>query len=129
MKFSLLISAAPVSGQGSTSALMFARAALESGHTIYRVFFLADGVYNANRYNTSPTDEENINASWAQLAHEHSVELISCIGSSVRRGILDRKEADRLGKPGANLSPEFELGGLGQLVEACSNSDRVLSFC
>ena len=129
MKFSLLISAAPLSGQGPNSALMFARAALESGHSIHRVFFLADGVYNANQFNTAPADEENINIAWEQLAQEHQVELISCIGSSVRRGILDKKEADRLRKQGANLSPEFELGGLGQLVEACRYSDRVLSFC
>ena len=44
------------------------------------------------------------------------------------RGILDENEAKRQGKDGDNLAPGFRISGLGQLIEAGIQSDRMMVF-
>jgi tRNA 2-thiouridine synthesizing protein D len=49
MKFGILINEGPYTHQASDSAYLFARAAIEKGHEVSRVFFYHDGVNNATR--------------------------------------------------------------------------------
>ena len=44
MIFSLLVQSSPVAHPASRSAYLCARAAVDGGHTLYRVFFIGDGV-------------------------------------------------------------------------------------
>jgi len=53
---------------------------------------------------------------------------VVCAAAAQRRGILDQKEADRHGKPAANIAPHFTISGLGQLIEAAVVSDRLVVF-
>lgn len=128
MKFSIVVHGAPYSTQASLSALHFATAVLEEGHELYRVFFYQDGVYNANRLVTPPQDETDIVSRWSNFGLENDVDLVTCIASSLRRGILDGTEAERYEKPAGNMAPGFVISGLGQLIEACITSDRVMTF-
>lgn len=128
MKFSLAIYAAPHSSQASASALNFAKALLENGHELYRVFFYGDGIHNASDLASPPQDEANIHQDWKLLADTHEIDLVVCIAAALRRGLLDAKEAERYNKASSNLKQPFELSGLGQLVDACANSDRVVTF-
>jgi tRNA 2-thiouridine synthesizing protein D len=50
------------------------------------------------------------------------------VSSALRRGIIDEREAARHARDAASLRQGFELSGLGQLVEACIRSDRILDF-
>ena len=45
-----------------------------------------------------------------------------------RRGIVDPDEAKRNSKDGDNIAPGFRISGLGQLIEAGIESDRLLVF-
>lgn len=128
MKFAIVVYGPPYTYQAAHSALHFARAVIESGHQIYRIFFYHDGVYNANALIAPPQDETDIHAQWTTLAQEHDVELIVCIASSLRRGVLDETEADRYEKSAANIGKPFEISGLGQLIDASINADRVVTF-
>lgn len=128
MKFSILINEGPYTHQASDSAYLFAKAALEKGHEIYRVFFYHDGVNNATRLSAPPQDDRNVTARWSQLAENHKVDLVVCIAAALRRGILDENEAKRQGKDGNNLAPGFRISGLGQLIEAGIQSDRLVVF-
>ena len=128
MKFSIAVFGAPYSSQAPLSALQFATAVLEAGHELYRVFFYHDGVYNGNALIIPPQDEMNINEAWCRLAREHEIELVVCIASALRRGMLDESEANRYEKTVHNLSPEFTVSGLGQLIDAGLESDRLVSF-
>ena len=105
MKFSLVILAAPYSDQSVSTALRFATALLELGHEIFRVFFYHNGVYASNALITPPQDEPNIPQQWQQLAQQHSIDMVSCIASALKRGVLDEIEAQRyeLAKP--SISP------------------------
>ena len=56
------------------------------------------------------------------------MELILCISSALRRGLLDDTEAGRYDKDGATIAEGFALGGLGLLVDACAHTDRMVTF-
>lgn len=128
MIFSLIVHASPVQHQAPETALRFARALLEAGHTLHRVFFYRDGVMNANALSASPADEMCIPSDWQALSQDYHVDLVVCIAAAIRRGVLDSNEARRYDKSHDNLAEGFELSGLGQLVDAAIRSDRVITF-
>ena len=126
--FALLVLGAPISTQASDSALAFARAAVAGGHRVLRVFFYRDGVFCANRLAVPATGGQSGAEQWSQLAQAHEIDLVVCIASAIKRGLIDDAEAARYGKGSGNLQPGFELSGLGQWVEACLQADRVVTF-
>ena len=128
MQFTLVVYGAPHASEGANTALRFARAVLESGHSIYRIFFYGDGIQNGSALTAPPQDESDLLQQWQQLQREHALELTVCIAAAQRRGVLSESEASRLDKPSANLAAGFELAGLGQLAEATALSDRVVTF-
>jgi tRNA 2-thiouridine synthesizing protein D len=128
MQFSLLVLGSPYSSQSTATALRFANAVISSGNQLYRVFFYHDGVHSANELICPPQDELHIPEQWQQLAQTSKVDLVVCVGSALKRGILDTTEADRYEKHHHNLKPEFEISGLGQLVDAAIHSDRLVTF-
>lgn len=128
MKFSVLINEGPYTHQASDSAYQFTKAALEKGHEIFRVFFYHDGVNNATDYTVPPQDDRNLQVLWSELAEKHELDLVVCIAAAQRRGILDENEQKRQGKSGNNIAPGFRISGLGQLIEAGIQSDRLVTF-
>lgn len=106
----------------------FAKAALASGHEIYRLFFYGDGVHSSTGLQVAPQDEPDLAQEWAELVKAHQLDAVVCIAAALKRGILNTAEAQRYSKRAANLNDAFELAGLGQLVEAVARSDRVLTF-
>jgi len=117
MKIAITINEGPYQHQASDSAYLFCKAALESGHEIRRVFFYHDGVNNSSRLTEPPQDDRNIVARWSKLSAEHSLDLVVCVAAALRRGIRDE-----------NLAPGFRISGLGQLVEAGIEADRLVTF-
>jgi len=128
MKFGIVVHGAPYSSESSHSALHFAQAVIDTGHEIHRVFFYHDGVYNGSGLMAPPQDEWDLGARWATLAREHGTDLVVCVASSLRRGMLDSTEADRYEKPAASLAPDFTVSGLGQLIDTAINADRLVTF-
>lgn len=128
MKISLLVLGSPYSSQSVQTALRFATAATKSGHEIYRVFFYHDGVIAGNQLICAPQDEQQIPNEWSTLAAKNNIDLVVCIASALKRGVLDDTEADRYDKAYGNLNSGFEISGLGQWVDAMLASDRVVSF-
>lgn len=128
MKFGILINEGPYQHQASDSAYQFARAALSKGHEVTRVFFYHDGVNNGTRLTTPPQDDRHIVNRWSELAAEHDLDLVLCVAAAQRRGLVDEGEAKRNGKDADNIAPGFRISGLGQLIEAAVESDRLLTF-
>lgn len=128
MIISLVIHGAPGTTQGAQTALSFCQAALDAGHQIYRLFFYEEGVHNAHALAVWPQDERDLNADWAVLIREHKLDAVACVASALKRGVLNSEEASRYEKPAASLDPAFDISGLGQWVDACLHSDRVVSF-
>ena len=128
MKFALLISAAPVTHQAADSAWRFATAALDAGHDLYRVFFYHDAVHGGTRLGCAPADEPDRTARWQQLHRDHGVDLVVCVAAAQRRGVVDAALADMHELDANNLAPGFRIGGLGLLIEACLEADRMVQF-
>jgi tRNA 2-thiouridine synthesizing protein D len=128
MKLSILVNEGPYQHQSADSAIQFTKAELDKGHEIFRVFFYHDGVNNGTRFAVPPQDDRNITEQWSKLAQEHDLDLVVCIAAAQRRGILDENEAKRQGKDGNNIAPGFRISGLGQLIEAGIQSERLVIF-
>jgi len=128
MKLSIQINEGPYQHQASDSAYMFTKAALEKGHEIFRVFFYHDGVGNGTRLTTPPQDDRNIVNRWADLGKEYELDMVVCVAAAQRRGIVDEGEAERNGKDATNIHPQFRISGLGQLIEAAVQSERLVVF-
>ncbi|QXX73286.1 sulfurtransferase complex subunit TusD [Methylovirgula sp. HY1] len=128
MRFGIVVTEGPYTHQASDSAYRFTKAALEKGHEIFRVFFYHDGVNNATRFAVPPQDDRNLQQLWSELAEAHKLDLVVCIAAAQRRGILDADEAKRQGKDGNNIAPGFRISGLGQLIEAGIQADRLVMF-
>ena len=128
MKFGIVVNEGPYQHQAADSAYHFTKAALEKGHEIHRVFFYHDGVNNATRLMTPPQDDRHITNRWSKLVEEHQVDLVVCVAAAQRRGIVDADEMKRHGKDANNIAPGFRISGLGQLIEAGIEADRLIVF-
>ncbi|MGD8560306.1 MAG: sulfurtransferase complex subunit TusD [Gammaproteobacteria bacterium] len=128
MKFGILVNEGPYTHEAADSAYQFAKAAIDKGHELTRVFFYHDGVNNGTRFTTPPQDDRNLVNLWSDLAKEHNVDLVVCVAAAQRRGIVDADEAKRHGKDGNNIADGFRISGLGQLIEASIQSDRLVVF-
>jgi len=128
MKFAILVNEGPYTHQAVDTAYQFTKAALEKGHEIFRVFFYHDGVNNATRLTVPPQDDRHIQKRWTELAEKHKLDLVVCIAAAQRRGLLDENEAKRQGKDANNIAPGFRISGLGQLIEAGIQAERLVTF-
>lgn len=128
MKLGILVNEGPYTHQASDSAYQFTKAALEKGHSIFRVFFYNDGVNNGTRFTVPPQDDRNLQKLWTELAEKYDLDMVVCIAAAQRRGILDEGEMKRHGKDGNNIAPGFRISGLGQLIESGIHSDRMVVF-
>ena len=128
MIYSLVVLSSPSSGHGARTAAAFARSLLSCGHQLYRVFFLDAGTEAGSSVAVVPQDENDRLRPWIELAEQHGVELVLCISSAIRRGMLDETEARRYEKIGPTTNPAFIISGLGQLHDAAAHSDRLITF-
>ena len=68
MKIGIMVSEGPYNHQASDTAYLFARTAIEKGHSVPRVFFYHDGVNNSTRLTQPPQDDRNVVNRWSKLA-------------------------------------------------------------
>lgn len=115
MKLTIIVQAAYL-----PQPLSFARAVLAAGHEIPLVFFYQEGVNDAAVEHASDNDD-----SWQSFQEDTGVELAVCIGAASRRGLVDN-----YGQPlnGKAFDTHFSIVGLGQLIGALGQSDRVVTF-
>jgi len=128
MKLTIQVNEGPYQHQAADTAYFFAKAAIEKGHEIFRIFFYHDGVNNGTRLTTPPQDDRNIVKRWSELAQAHNIDMVVCVAAAQRRGIVDDGEAQRNGKDATNIAPGFRISGLGQLIEGGVQSDRLIVF-
>ncbi len=128
MIYTLLVMSSPASGHGARTAVAFARAAVARGHQINRVFFLDAGAAAGSGMPVFPQDEADRLQPWVELAEQHGVELVLCISSALKHGVMDETEANRYDRPAATAHPAFEISGMGQLIDAAQGADRLVTF-
>lgn len=116
MKFGILILEGPYQHQAADSAYHFAKAALDKGHEIVGIFFYQDGVINITKWMDVPQDDRHISKRWSEMGAK-GINMIACIASAKRRGIVDDSVISNTG-----------ISGLGQLTEIIDQADRLITF-
>ena len=128
MKFGVLINEGPYQHQASDSAYKFIEAAIDAGLDLYRGVFYHAGVTNGTRLATPPQDDRHIPNRWSELAEKHDLDLVLCVAAAQRRGMVDEGEMERNKKDANNIADKFRISGLGQLIEAGIQTDRMITF-
>lgn len=129
LRYVLLVTGPAYGTQQATSAYQFSQALIEEGHQIESVFFYREGINNANQLVSPASDEFDLVRAWQQLAEQQNIMLNVCVAAALRRGVIDRQEAELRNAPTiANLQAGFALSGLGALAEAMLTCDRVIQF-
>ncbi|GLS84533.1 sulfurtransferase complex subunit TusD [Paraferrimonas haliotis] len=127
-RFTILVNHPPYGSEHAYSALRFCEAALKQGHEITQVFFYLDGVYNTTALLSPQSDELHLVNRWKHMAHSHSIPLISCVSAGLRRGVVNQVDASDNELESHNMDPAFVAAGLGELVAAIEDSDRLVQF-
>jgi tRNA 2-thiouridine synthesizing protein D len=128
MRFTIVVQCPPQSCTDSLNALNFAAAALNAGHTIDKIFFYGDGVYTANALSTNVQNETSVSLQWQHFIEENAVDALVCISSATQRGIINESESKRLNINNVSCLPCFRIAGLGELIEAHQDSNRLIQF-
>ncbi len=118
MRINLLVQGALGTTDSCGLALRFANAAWNAGHNVGTVFFYKDAAYIGNQHIRLPQDERSIQRDWADFIAKYPTKLVVCVAAAERRGI----------RQDINLADGFEIAGLGQLVEAAEDCDRIVTF-
>ncbi len=126
--FTVAVHGSPYGSTAHQRAQALVGAIIRAGHAVKRVFFYHEAVYVALDSRVVPQDERDVTAVWQSLARQHELELAVCIANASKRGILSAAEAERHERPHASLADDFELVGLGQLIEAVAQSDRYVEI-
>ena len=106
----------------------FAQALREEGHDLYRVFFFGDGVYCGDRFRQAHQTSVDWVKRWSEFGLSQDLDMVLCVSSALRRGVLDETEAERRQLQNSNIAPGFLVSGLGQWVDATLQSDRTVTF-
>lgn len=129
MIFSILIKNSPCNLELSSCALKYCESLVNQGHSIEQIFFYGDGVEIANNNRLQSPDDFNIYQKWYDFFEEQRLEPLVCSTAAARRGLFGDEEAARNPQHiTANIFAPYSIAGLGQLVEACTRSDRLISF-
>lgn len=127
-KFIIQVNSAAYGNAASYSAYRFARSALESGHSIDKIFFYQDGVANTNYLNSPASDEFDLMQAWIELHNQYGTALVNCVSAALRRGVMSESDAKEHGHGHWNMQAPFIMGGLGELVIGIESADRLVCF-
>tara|TARA_R110000737_G_scaffold53845_2_gene75696 strand:- start:291 stop:668 length:378 start_codon:yes stop_codon:yes gene_type:complete len=119
-----LVVTTPPNNNLTTTAINLVRAAINNGVSVLGVFFYQDGVLNAAKNLSIPSDEFQTLSQWQQLNSKYNVPLFLCITAAEKRGLTDELTNNEL----SNIHQAFTVSGLGELVELTSNADRVVQL-
>lgn len=127
MNFSVCI-LAPPSSANSNAALQFCQAVLRADHELRDVFFYYDAAYHGSLLMLADSEHCKILDEWKSLHHDHCVNLLICVSAALKRGILNDTEAIKIEQAHGNLSSEFVLSSLGELMGIVNSADRLVTF-
>lgn len=116
-----MVVTSPAHSNLTATAIDLVNTIIMSEHELVGVFFYQDGVLNANKYTSIPSDEFQSCAQWVALNKTHGVNLHLCITAAEKRGLSDDKDQ-------FNIDEHFTISGLGELVELTNLCDRVIQL-
>ena len=118
-RFGLLLTSDSFASQSLASALLFAKTAVNHGHTIEHIFLYQDAVYSAASHIDLPADEPDLSAELAQFCQQHSIALLFCITAAEKRGVVSNSLQAKAG---------YTSAGLAEFAMRQANIDKLVQF-
>lgn len=115
----------PPSSYLTITAIDYINSAIKAGVDIVGVFFYQGGVLNASANISIPNDEYQTHKQWQKLNQEYGINLHVCITACEKRGLSDDINSKTML---SNISADFTISGLGELVELTAKSQRMVQF-
>lgn len=117
-RFGLLLTGSSFASQSFASALAFAKAALQAGHTLEQIFLYEDAVMAASAATDLPSDEPDVSAQLSEFCQQHAIPLLFCTTAAQKRGVCSDTLVAKAGYTEAGLA-EFamRLGDTDKLVQ------------
>lgn len=125
-KLAVMVTSAPHSNLTAT-ALDYIQTAVSAGVEVIGVFFYQDGVLNASKHLTLPSDEFQAFPLWQKLHKENQLPLYLCISAAQKRGLSDEINESN-GQNTSNINDIFTVAGLGELVTLTCDADKMVQF-
>ncbi|MEW6982955.1 sulfurtransferase complex subunit TusD [Colwelliaceae bacterium 6471] len=122
-KLAVVVTTPPYSNLTAT-AIEFVEAVVSQNIQIIGIFFYQQGVLNASKVLSVPSDEFQAITRWAEISQQHQIPLHLCITAAEKHGLSDELETSNL----SNISDNFIVSGLGELVEHTNAADRVVQL-
>lgn len=119
-----LVITTPPNSNLTTTAINLLQAAIDNEVTIIGVFFYQDGVLNAAKHLSIPSDEYQTLSKWQHLHNQYKVPLHLCVSAAEKRGLSDGLDTDA----SSNIDNAFTVSGLGELVELSSKATKVVQL-
>ncbi len=118
-RFGLLVTSAGFASQSLASVLLFARAALNSGHSIDHIFLYQDAVYSVAANTDLPSDEPDVSTALAQFCQQQHIALLFCVTAAEKRGVVSDTLLAKAG---------YTAAGLAEFAMRQSNIDKLVQF-
>lgn len=118
-RFGLLLTSGSFASQSFASALAFAKAAVQAGHSIEHIFLYEDAVFAATAAVDLPADEPDVSAQLSKFCQQHAIPLLFCITAAQKRGVCSDSLAARQG---------YTAAGLAEFAMRLSNTDKLVQF-
>ncbi|WP_343183502.1 sulfurtransferase complex subunit TusD [Buchnera aphidicola] len=129
MIYTIIIKGSSYGTENSLSALFFSRALIcKNKHKIKSIFFVSDGVLNANKFISPEINEYDLKKKWSIFSLKNKVKLNVCFSAALRRGIIGVKETCNIKILEGNLDIFFKISSLEKLSRHIKISDRVIQF-
>lgn len=117
-----LVVTTPPHNNFTATAIDMAKSIISMPETqLVGVFFYQDGVLNAQKDLSMPSDELQAVKAWQSIKLNYDVPLHLCVTAGEKRGLTD--DDSRL-----NILDEFTISGLGELVELTTKADKVIQL-
>lgn len=118
-RFALLITSAAFCNQTLASVLLFAKAAINSGHAIDHIFLYQDAVYSVAANTDLPADEPDLSTALAQFCQQHQIDLLFCVTAAEKRGVISATQPAKSG---------YVAAGLAEFAMRQANIDKLVQF-
>ena len=126
--FNVLVTGAPLGSSAMASALRFCWASEQRGQAVSQVFFFASASAVANDWVLPLDDEPHWAELWRGYAEHSGADLMICIASGERHGVIDVDQVEHTGFDHSNVAQGFKVVGLGVLHDAMLGADCMLHF-
>ena len=92
------------------------------------MFFYQDGVLNASKHVSFPSDEASLSQHWVSLSTTYNLPLYLCISAAQKRGLSDDILLADSNREYSNIHAQFIVSGLGELVELTNKAQQVVQL-